>query len=97
MDSGKLVSIMRGPFEWKTGGNPEMPAKVKGFIIGDMMQGLIDEISGFFYSTRSFDEEDYAKELEFYLDHIDDILNTSDVRPAAVPSAMNFSDWDGEF
>lgn len=97
MDSGELVSIMRGPFEWKTGGNPEMPAKVKGFIIGDMMQGLIDEISGFFYSTRNYDEEDYAKELEFYLDHIDDILNTSDVRPAAVPSAMNFGDWDGEF
>ena len=97
LDSGKLISLMRGHFDWKTGGNPEMPAKVKGYVIGDMLQGLLTEICSFFFTANSFNEEDYGSELEFYLDHIDDILDTSDVRPAAAPSAMNFSDWDGEF
>lgn len=93
----KLVSLMRGPFDWKTGGNPEMPAKVKGYIIGDMMQALLDEISGFFYGTNNIDDDEYEKDPEFYLDHIDAIVDTSDVQPTIFDSVMNYENWDGEF
>ena len=79
IDGGTWASKMRGPFEWKYGGNPDMPAVIKGFIIGDMLQVVINDIFGLFYEPAPTDYDATLSSLDYFLEHIPDIINTDSI------------------
>ena len=79
IDGGTWASKMRGPFEWKYGGNPDMPAVIKGFIIGDMLHVVINDIFGLFYEPAPTDYDATLSSLDYFLEHIPDIINTDSI------------------
>ena len=79
LDGGKWTSLMRDHFEWRYGGNPDMPAIIKGFIIGDMLQLFIDDICEQFYFWNPKDYDETMSSLDYYMNHISEILDTSDI------------------
>lgn len=79
LDGGTWASLMRDNFEWRYGGNPDMPAEIKGFIIGDMLQLFINDILDQFYFWNPKDYDEAMSSLDYYLNHISEILDTSDI------------------
>lgn len=77
LEGGTWASLMRGPFEWRYAGNPDMPAEIKGFIIGDMLQLFINDICAQFYNRHPKDYDEAMSSLDYYLNSIPGILDTS--------------------
>lgn len=66
-------------FEWSYGGNHDITAEIKGFIIGDMLQLFINDILDQFYFWNPKDYDKAMSSLDYYLNHISEILDTSDI------------------
>lgn len=75
----RVYSLMRDNSEWSYGGNSDMPAEIKGFIIGDMLQLFINDILDQFYFWNPKDYDEAMSSLDYYLNHILEILDTSDI------------------
>lgn len=79
IDGGTWASLMRDNSEWSYGGNSDMPAEIKGFIIGDMLQLFINDILDQFYFWNPKDYDEAMSSLDYYLNNISEILDTSDI------------------